>query len=401
MGSLSENRGLATQPITGPADPPGWDQGVIIGPSGGQLTTRRLEPVAPEQWAEVLAELLPPGFDPADYRIDGDSVQVRTWDTPVGNGQTERCYYFRAHIRPTTSAAKSDEDLVELRRLASRRKPRKPIATTGARAALVVALSDWQVGKGEGGGTVATVERIHDALDAALERAKHERPASIVLAGLGDLAEGCSGWYPTQLFAVDLDEREQMRVCTRLLLSAIDRFAGWPITVSSCISNHGEKRDGGKQRTGPTDNRDLELLDRVADVLDANPARYADVRLVGPTDADPAVTTLEAEGVRIATAHGHVGFRGQNASTAAEGWWMRQIRGQRPAMHAELLLTGHRHHLALAELGLRRTWVQAPAMDGGSTWYATAAGAQSHPGMLSILVGDDVGRSGVQGLVVH
>jgi hypothetical protein len=397
VGNLGE-RPIPAGSIS-PKDPTGWEQGVTIGQFGGHVVGRTAEPIDPSRYDAILAELLPPGFDPADYAIASDTVQVRSWDAAVGGGIVQRFYYFRAEVVRRSSGWVDDGDLEKLKRVALKRKASKP-HKAGDGFALVVHLSDWQIGKGEGGGTPATVERIHVGLDAALERAKSERPESIVLAGLGDLAEGCTGFYSSQAFTVDLDDRAQMDVCTRLLLSALDRFAGWPITLASCISNHGEKRQNGKPVTGPLDNRDLELLDRVAHVIEGSD-RYTNARLVGPHEHDPSVTLLDIHGVRTAITHGHIGFSGVNAHAAADKWLMGQIKGQRPAADAELLLSGHRHHLAVSELGLRRTWVQAPAMDGGSQWFASQTGAQSHAGLLTSLVGDAVGRSGITGLHVH
>lgn len=398
MGLIPENHDIPASPYER-RDPPGWETGLEIGPRGGSLCVKVNDPIEdPSQWDELLAELLPPGFNPEDYVVIGETVQVRSWDTP---GDFERNYYFKADVGRRSLTPDTDIDIGALRKAASRRKPVKLRQKTGKGFALVVNLSDWQIGKGENGGTPATVERIHRGLDAALERAKQEKPESIVLAGLGDLAEGCAGWYPHQLFEVDLDEREQMRVATRLLLSAVDRFLEWPILLSSCISNHGEKRVNGRPVTGELDNRDLELLDRVADVVAVAPERYSSVRIVGPERTDPAVTRFGVHGVRVATAHGHVGFKGANPQAAAEKWWTGQMKGQRPAADAEVLITAHRHHLAAAEFGLRRSWVQCPAMDGGSCWFSSQYGMQSHPGLLTMLVGDAVGRSGITGLVVH
>ncbi|NNF68419.1 MAG: hypothetical protein HKN01_01495 [Acidimicrobiia bacterium] len=378
-------------------DPAGWEQGYEVGPNGGHLCIRKDDDVEPDDWGYILTNL---GLDPERYTVAEDSVEVRSWDMNVGGGTIERAYYFKARIR-LRSHMVTDKDMEALCKRASRLKSASPRAATGEGRALVVALADWQIGKGEGGGTEATVDRIAVCLDQALERAKAEKPDSIVLAGLGDLAEGCNGWYPHQLYEIDLDEREQMRVATRLLLSAVDRFLGWPITLTSCVSNHGEKRDDGKHRTSITDNRDLQLLDRVGDVLGANPERYHDVKLVGPHEADPTVTRFDVEGVRVATTHGHVGMGGKDASVAVDKWLTGQIKGQRPAQDVELLLTGHRHHFAAAEFGLTRSWYQAPAMDGGSIWFASANGIQSHSGMLSLMVGRGCGDRRVSAPVIH
>lgn len=395
MGLLADANAGPPQGQWSPKPPPGWEPGYTIGPKGGELCVNAEAP--PDDWDDVLREL---GLDTTIFAVADDTVEVRAWDMGIGGMQTTRLYYYRAKVM-LRSQRTTSVDVDELCRRAQRLKPRKPRTTTDSNRALVVALADWQIGKGEGGGTEATVDRIHSCLDQALARARAEKPDQIVLAGLGDLAEGCNGWYPHQLYDIDLDEREQMRVASRLLLSAIDRFLGWPIVVSSCVSNHGEKRDDGKHRTSITDNRDLQLLDRVADVLAANPDRYHDVELVGPHPDDPTVTRFEVQGTRLATTHGHIGMTGRDATVAVDKWVTGQIKGQRPAADFEVLLTGHRHHFSSCEFGLRRTWFQAPAMDGGSAWFAAANGSQSHPGTLTLMMGDGCGLRGVSAPVIH
>ncbi len=385
-----------------PKPPPGWETGFETKADGsGQIAWRGDDLVVDDghDWDYILQNL---GLDPNLYAVVDDTIEVRSWDAhyssqhpSAARHEKQRFYYYKAKIR-LRSQAKDRADIDALCKRAQSLKSAKPRATTGDGRALVVALSDWQIGKGEGGGTEATVDRIHAVLDQALIRAKHEKPDQIVLAGLGDLAEGCNGWYPNQLYEIDLDEREQMRVASRLMLSAIDRFLGWPILVTGCISNHGEKRDDGKHRTGYLDNRDLQLLDRVADVCGSNDERYHDVKFVGPHQDDPAVTRFEVQGLRVATAHGHVGMGGKDATVAVDKWLTGQIKGQRPAADCELLLTGHRHHFAAAEFATRRTWFQAPALDGGSGWFASATGATSHPGMLTLMAGDGCGARGVE-----
>ena len=80
--------------------------------------------------------------------------------------------YYRASIRKkqgNTDRADVDALCAEI----MKKKPVKPAhkGGTGNRA-FVILLSDWQIGKGEGGGTPATIERILTAYDVVIERIK-------------------------------------------------------------------------------------------------------------------------------------------------------------------------------------------------------------------------------------
>jgi hypothetical protein len=56
---------------------------------------------------------------------------------------------------------------------------------------------------------------------------------------------------------------------------------------------------------------------------------------------------------------------------------------------ATLLLTGHFHHLKVEQTGAK-TWIQAPSLDGGSTWFENSAGQAAPAGMLTLVVGNGV-----------
>jgi hypothetical protein len=66
---------------------------------------------------------------------------------------------------------------------------------------------------------------------------------------------------------------------------------------------------------------------------------------------------------------------------------MKQAHGQQDIGEATLLLTGHYHHLRIEQSG-RKTWVQAPALDGGSQWFSNSSGAEAPAGMLTLTVGE-------------
>jgi UDP-2,3-diacylglucosamine pyrophosphatase LpxH len=55
---------------------------------------------------------------------------------------------------------------------------------------------------------------------------------------------------------------------------------------------------------------------------------------------------------------------------------------------ADVLVTGHYHHLQIVQDG-PRTWMQAPANDGGSRWYEETGGASTRAGTLTFTVDTD------------
>jgi hypothetical protein len=391
MGKLTKHDDLPVGSWTPTTAPKGWEPGYELGGDSGSITIQA--DGEPEDWDQILTEL---GRDVAHWVVVGGTVQVRAWDAAIGKGEVKRLHYYRAQIAPRSHFVRAE--MFDVLRRAQRRTPAKR-HTVSADVAQVECLADWQLGKAgeDGGGTPETVDRIQTCADLALDRARKVKPSRVVLAGLGDILEGCSGWYDGQAFTIDMDERQQFHVATELMMSIIDRFAGYDVLVTGCTSNHGEKRPVA---TGALDSRDLQLLDQVARIC-AHSERYSHVQFAGPDATDPHVTKFEAAGVRVATTHGHVGFKGGNAAGAAEGWLLGQIRGQAPAADAEILISGHRHHLAVAEWGRRRTWFQCPANDGGSRWFRSRTGFQSPAGQLSLLVGDACGPRGWSDLVVH
>lgn len=378
--------------------PKGWEPGIrwSNASDSGTIVTDVLasEPDA-ALWAELIADW---GLDPQTLEVVDGSIELIGWDSPVKGTQTGekvRLKRYKARLRRRTHVDDTC-DIEALQKAAQRRKPRKT-NTTDAERALVVALSDWQVGKGEGGGTPAMVERITSAFDG-VERKLAElkrlgRPVSIVyVVGLGDIVEQCYGHYPSQSFTTDLNRREQMRVARRLVLNLVDRLVdkGHRVVVSAVAGNHGENREGGKAITTPDDSDDLAVFEQVGEVLSANPDRYGDVSLYLPTALS---MTLDVCGVPIGFTHGHIANGGGNVPAKIEKWWTGQVMGFQPVADARILVTGHYHHLLVIE-STGRTHIQCPAMDGGSGWWTQSTGQHSPAGMLTFVAGADCGPRG-------
>lgn len=380
------------KPLPAPA---GWEAGIAWDGGEGQITTGPLdhEPDG-ALWSELIADW---NLDPQTTEVVPGSVQVRGWDANVGGGEIRRLRYYRATIR-ARRRTEDRCDIDELCRDIMRRKPRKPVVVETDRVSLVVPLSDWQIGKGEGGGTSATVERIAAGLDLMSSkvkdmRAKGRSPEAIYLLGMGDIVENCSGFYPMMEFQTDLDLREQKRVARRLLLRAVDLASTLAprVVLSGVPGNHGENRRDGKAFTSWTDNHDLAVIEEVAEICAVNPQRYSNVTAVLPRDL---TIVLGVSGVNVGLAHGHQFGRGAgHPAGKAEKWWQGQIMGRQPIADADILITGHLHHLAVSESS-GRTWLQCPAQDGGSYWWTAQTGQSSPAGQLMLGVGEAYGPRG-------
>lgn len=387
---------ISTVPDRAPqrgSHPKGYEPGVRwdADKGAGQIRTGPL-PDAPDEalWAEIVADW---GLDPNVVTVDMKRVEVRGWDAPVGNGEIKRLRYYRAGLIATSSApGRDDGDVVALCRAAAKLRPVKAPVVDGERA-LAVVLSDWQAGKGEGGGTEATVERVVNALGALKRRlaelAKVGRPVSrLYLCGVGDLVEQCSGNYPSQAFTVDLNRRQQMRVARRLILRHVDELLGSvpEIVLVAVAGNHGENRNGdGLAFTTPDDNDDLAVFEQVAEILAANPDRYGSVSVML---ADQLAVTVDMCGVIVGLTHMHQASRGSTPQAKVEEWWRGQAlgRNEQGIGDADLLITAHYHHLQVSE-STGRTWMQAPAQDGGSRWFRDRTGQSSPSGLLTVGVG--------------
>jgi predicted phosphodiesterase len=211
----------------------------------------------------------------------------------------------------------------------------------------------------------------------------HGKPERIVLLGLGDLGEGCQGHYAMQTFSVVLNQDAQRHAVREMLdhgIEAARKLA--PVDVYAIGGNHGEERQNGKAYTDFSDNRDVGVFRDLSFAYAK--AGLDDVRFSLPTNS--LTQAIDLHGVIVGIAHGHQFAGGANALVSAEKWWKGQMAGKHPIGHADLLVSGHRHHLIVSEAMGARTFMQSPALDGGSEWFTNLTGASSRDGVLSFVV---------------
>jgi len=209
------------------------------------------------------------------------------------------------------------------------------------------------------------------------------RVDSITLAWLGDCIEGnvSQGGAIAQAGRLDLTVSEQLRVYRRLMLHQVKEFAGLAerLVVPVVPGNHDEVERAGKVVRRYDDSWAVEGAVAVADALNLA-GGYEHVSFVFP-GRDELTITLDVAGTAVGFAHGHQFGRDPVK------WWSGQAHGMQPIGGATLLLAAHLHHLRVEQTGAK-TFLQIPALDGGSTWWRHRTGQDSPPGLVSLLIGD-------------
>jgi predicted phosphodiesterase len=351
----------------------GWEPGVAWNGKEGTIVTGALPAENAPNWDTILKVW---GLDPDKFQVV-EPVLFNVWGDPLG--QLNRQWKGKV-VQRTVS---QDADMERLVQEIKKHKFAKPLIREEG-LAMLVAISDLQLGKGEGGGTAGIVARflagINEVEARWKELVKTGRPLSrLVVVGLGDVVESCDGHYDMQAFQTDLDRREQITVARRLLVKAITSWARFApqVIVAAIPGNHGENRRGGKAFTTFGDNDDVAVFEQAAEVVGANPD-YDHVKFAFPKN--DLTMTLDVCGTIVGLAHGHQ-FRGNPLT-----WWAKQALGLQRTGDSSLLLAGHLHHLVVQQSGAR-TFVQAPSLDGGSQWFTETQGASAPAGILTMTVG--------------
>lgn len=371
---------------TVPEHPRGWEPGVVWDGTKGTVTTAPVS-APPDNWDDLLKIW---DLDPAVYEVV-EPVQFRAWDAAIGEGNVQRMYYYRATIRSRVHG--NAVDMAELIREVRRHKPRKAAAPTGD-SAFVIPFADPQLGKPDGKGTEATVQRILDSIDPIKGRIRELRRIGRKLgagyfAGLADIIENCDGHYPMQTFGVELNQRYQSKLARQLIVLQIKEYAPLfdEFYVPAVGGNHGENRRDGKAFTDLADNEDVAVFEEVAEILAENPAAYGHVKFVIPHD--DLTLTLNIAGTIVGFAHGHQSVKGRSGAPHMRviDWWKDQAHGQQAIGDATLLVSAHNHYLALTRDG-SKTHLQVPALDSGSTWFRNTRGKETMPGFATFTVTD-------------
>lgn len=373
---------------------------VDFGEDGGELEHRGTTEAS--DWRAVLEQALPPGLDPADYELaeaprltsmveydeDGETSRVRTvwWKVKVQR---------RVDLRPVFNPTEGEKDL--LARISQKAVGAPQDATPPL--AFVVNVADLQLGQADDGGVERTLERWREKVLPQLERRYEDMvtrygPMPVWLVNNGDATEGCDGYYPNQLFTVQLTWREQVTLARRMWLDLVLRAFDWGashVKLVAAPSNHGQAPVRKAGTHGPMttdhDSSDLQLLDSLMDLLLMREDLEGRVSYEYP-DTDRLDVVVELGERSFCWIHGHQARRGASPLAKAANWWAGQIVNRTAAGRADCLTVAHYHSLHLTTVSSRML-LMVPALCGTSAWWEQVTGEGSLPGVLTyVAVGD-------------
>lgn len=344
--------------------------------NGGTASTGPVRQMVTD-YAELLRLA---GLDPEAFRIVG---KVSQWTKT--HHDKEDTYSFLFTFEPITAG----EDGVELPALyaEARRKPRAQVKTAPAKRVTVVALSDVQAGKVDHrGGTPELIDRLAGMRERLAAHLKQRKPQSTVLAEVGDLFEGFeSGGNP--MFTNDLSLAQQMDLAGTELYKFIEvMHRHGHVDVMSAPSNHTAWRNGKQNLGRPGDDLGMFVHRQVRKVTEV---AGIDATWTFSDMYDESVT-LDVLGTVLGMVHGNQFSPGQ-----AVTWWQKQQHGGMPMARADIMLSGHYHHLTVIpsgrnpNTGRQKWWLQACTTDNGSSWFRNIGPGDSDAGLLVFDITED------------
>jgi hypothetical protein len=341
----------------------------------GEQGTATLPP-GRNDWEQFLIEQ---GFDPSQYEIVG-TPRVSKWMTYHGDWLSS----YRFHFRKISQS----QDLGLLWKTAKRNSKQSKTAVKGTDKALVVMLSDFQIGKVDHrGGMQEQLERIFQAYDRLELKMSKNRYSQVILCELGDIVEGFSNKADMQqTYSNSASIMDQVDISASLIWDIVKRAAKHSpnVTYATVASNHCQFRIN-KQQVGAPGNDDWGIfiakqIHKLAKETDL-PLK---VLIPEAQDESLALDVFDDQFHVLGLWHGHQSARPEAVPT----WWEKQAFGHQPVAAASIALTGHFHHLRVQELGLHnnggsRYWIQGKTMDNGSGWFRLNSGQDSQPGLVT------------------
>ena len=331
------------------------------------------------------------GYNSDEFYIEEDRIKFSTWEAQAKGGQVIQMYAFKATIR--RKKPKHNEYVRKLERQISKKKPVKVSELAGDNAFMFF-CADWQFGKKEYNsdwGADETIDYIRNGIKKAQKQIKDLNKScqiidEIYIIGLGDLIENCYGFFDHQPFNIELTRTEQEHLARKMLLEVLDGMLKLApkIIIGAVVGNHSEYRSGKAQvSTTRLDNSDTAIFQIVGEIIEGR-ERYKHVKTVVPNDF---YLTIDVKGQRLTFYHGHMTGGGGNIENKIQNWWKNQNHARIPSGSADILVTGHYHHLrVLTERG--RTWFQSPSLDTSKELEARMGLTTSH-GILTFTVSEN------------
>ena len=320
---------------------------------------------------ELLREA---NLDPAEWVVT--SSRKSRWQRYDG----EYLESFRLNVVPLHNSSGKDYDSEKLIEEIVNWRPTGPVNDKPGNLTAVYSLGDTQYGKDD---TPAIVERVLRTFDEVVEHHKYLMTKynfeQIALPQLGDCIEGMTSQKGKVMGRHDIGVAQQVQVGRRILMAQIKSMAQLApkIIVPVVPGNHDEVQRFLVSR--PEDSWQIEIVRAVEDACMENEFLKDRVEFRYPAK-DDSTLAVDLSGVLYGMAHGH-----QKANMV--NWWQGQVMGRCSVANADILNVGHLHHYDVQSVG-KRLFIQNPAMDNGSAWWRDKSGLESHPGIVSLVVGE-------------
>jgi hypothetical protein len=354
-------------------DVPQWVPGIDIEVDRGEFRTVPIT-VTPEQTvvepqeAELLQQF---NLDPQVWEIT--AARKSQWQSGENWLEARRVSFRKRGSGFSLTRDDIEEVMDRYTHIVPRLKD-----VTAFKGTLVVPAGDLQLGKQDGGGTRATVDRFARIINELAEE-YYYGVENLVLPWLGDCIEGSVSQGGRNISNLDVSPVEQVRIYRRLMMHELAVLAplGRRVLVPVVPGNHDETTR--VQNLGPRDSWAIEGAVAVQDWMQGRP-EYAHVTFLFPDQTEPDLT-VDIGGVTVAFMHGH--GTGKSRPEGIIDWWMKQAHGRQLAGEADLLVTAHWHHLRVLATGGNKTHIQIPALDGGSDWFRHHTGEEPDSGIIS------------------
>jgi hypothetical protein len=350
--------------------PESWRPRSEIGSDGGFVIST---PVVGENIPGARDALIEAGLNPDEWQVvNMRQGRWQRWDEAWLTS-------IRLNIVPARGYAGKDYDAEKLIESMVNWRPDKSVDFEGDLTA-VYSLGDTQYGKDD---TPAIVDRVLRTFSEAV--AHHEflqkkyKIGQIALPQLGDCIEGMTSQKGKVMGRHDIGVAQQVQVGRRILMNQIKAMAplAGKIIVPVVPGNHDEVQRFLVSR--PEDSWQIEIVRAVEDACLENDFLKDRVEFRYPAK-DDSTLAVNLSGTLYGMAHGH-------QARDMVKWWSGQVMGRCSVANADILNVGHLHHYDVQSVGTR-LFIQNPAMDNGSSWWRNKAGLESHPGIVSLVVGE-------------
>jgi len=325
------------------------------------------------------------GEDPRKRRVAPHVRQYRT----VRNGEIIR--RFTTEDIPESELALTDLSLDDLFNGVKRFDKRRLRRKKSGRRALVIAMSDEQLGKVDRfGGTPETLQRLEDIKAMILPYATEMQPDLIVQAHGGDLTEGDQS-TTAQRATNDLSVTRQGEVGQRYRTDWMLDFASIaPQKAGGCVSNHDVERIGKGLAYKPFDDRGItvnrlavETVTRLGFVIEA----------CEPESEYIEWTIIDVFGWKIGIIHGH---QVRGGSKGVKAYFDKHIANNTSLAAVDILIVAHNHEEYVLQIGRTakgraRTAIGLAPLDNGSAWFTNLSAADSDPGVTTFVVNEETG----------